>query len=709
MKTDSVNHSFDINTIFGKSNSISAKERDIPVIDSDWVSSRFMVSDDELDKDIANIRYTSNASLKYVDTSIGGNIMMNPRPQFNYLTDPKADNMVMDYVKPTLDPNVKSEIGMGEGYSLLIDDNQQTVFMQFGMPKFNSLVDFFFRAVDYTDSVLANTGRPSTMYDIGKVVGTAVAFIAFPILAITVLAAKFILGALISGSTMKFYYFDSKMHMYWGTVNTLVTQLVTEQGLLAPMFMDSSSNPADSTKVGAPYKISQNDVENLNSMIDGIIDPETNYIDIFRIITRAQRAGMVRRKMIYKRMSENKLDNNSTIPINTLPELSVKDTVTNAITFGTYIKVITDTDSVKYGDKKPTTPKTAVPQAGPVSVGNDGDSRFYRAKINGEYIVKESAKNISSLQNTAQAIDASFRNGAAYAVFGVEYTGSTSESFSNSTTQISVGDQAKAIAHKSRELSYNLARGNVLGENVVTDVINGVKDLAMGALAGVSFNLTNIVAALDGNAYIEMPKRWDDSSMSFQQHTFKMSLISPYNTFLSQLQNIYVPLCMILAGVLPLSAGKSSYTSPYLCTSFSRGIQNIRLGMITSVNITRGTTNLAFDKKRNPLGIDVSFTVTDFSTLIASPVNSSLFTGLFSVNIEDDTPLGQYFSMLGNRDILTEKYRSKKVEMQLSRQLMRFEQTFNTDNLGVLLGDSLGSSVVGNLLSHGDLPNLYNK
>jgi len=635
---------------------------------------------------------------------------MNPRPQFNYLTDPKAENMVMSYAKPTLNPNTTASLGMGEGYSLLIDDNQQTVFMQFGMPKFNSLVDFFFRAVDYTDSVLANTGRPATMYNLGKIVGTVAAFIAFPILTITVLATKFILSALLSNSVMKFYYFDSKMHMYWGTVNTLVTQLVTEQGLLSPMFM-TDNPPTNTTEVGVPYKVSENDIKYLNQLIPGVIEPSTNYVDIFRIITKSNRAAMVRRKMIYKRMSDNKLDNNSTVLINTLPEMSIKDKVLNSVTFGTYIKDMethVPTDE-KYGDPKPKTPKSKIPKGANIDVNSGGGGKYYRSKINGSYPVKTSSKNIGSLQNTAQAIDSSFNMGAAYAVFGVEYTGSTSESFSNTTTQISIGDQAKAVAHKSRELSYNLARGNVLGDNVVTDVLNGVKDLAMGALAGVSFNLTNIVAALDGNAYIEVPKRWDDSSMSFQQHTFKMSLVSPYNTFLCKLQNIYIPLCMILGGVLPLSAGKSSYTSPYLCTSFSRGIQNIRLGMITSVNITRGTTNLAFDKKRDPLGIDVSFTVTDFSTLIASPVNSSLFTGVFSVNIEDDTPLGQYFSMLGNRDILTERYRSKKVEMHISEKLRRFEQTFNTDNIGVLIGDTLSSSVVGNLLAHGDLPNLYHK
>jgi len=108
MSISAANKAFDITTIFGKTDSISAKERDTTVIDADWVRSRFMVPDVDLDPDIAAIRYSSNASLKYVDTSIGGNIMMNPRPQFNPLTDPKADNLVMSYTTPSLNPELRN-------------------------------------------------------------------------------------------------------------------------------------------------------------------------------------------------------------------------------------------------------------------------------------------------------------------------------------------------------------------------------------------------------------------------------------------------------------------------------------------------------------------------------------------------------------------------------------------------------------------------
>ena len=69
---------------------------------------------------------------------------------------------------------------------------------------------------------------------------------------------------------------------------------------------------------------------------------------------------------------------------------------------------------------------------------------------------------------------------------------------------------------------------------------------------------------------------------------------------------------MLLAGILPLSTGKASYTSPFLCQLYDRGRLQIRLGMIESLSITRGTTNLAFDKHGQALGIDVTFSVVEF-------------------------------------------------------------------------------------------------
>jgi len=699
----STQKSFDSKSIFGGDPESKAKRRNNTVIDSNWIESRFMVPDSDVDADILDIRYDSIASLKFTDTSIGGNVHINPRPQFNPLTDPRAGNRVVaDRPTPTMDPK-QSSTGMGEGYSRLIDDNQQTVFMEFGLPKFNSLLDFFFRAVDYEDSVLANTGRPSTFYKIGKGIGTAIGLIAFPILSVTIHMGKFAATALLGDKSLKFYYFDPKMDMYWATVNTIVTQLVTEQGLLQPVFQNTGDNLSDVEKIGMPAKLTQADIDNINEIIPGkIIKPGTNYVDVFSIVTRSQRAAIKQREIVYKRMANGELDKEDALSLSLFPKTGIVDELNHYVTFGEYLGEINSFDKSS-GDETPVKPP--VTNNAQTSASKP---KFRRDQTTGSYLIPKNKDDDSWFERFKKSFDSSIRQGGAYAVFGVDYTGSVSESFSNSTTNIELGDKAKQIASRSRALSYNLARGNMLGDNFIRKATSAVGDLLAGVAGGVSIGLTNVISSLTGNAFVEMPKRWEDSSMSFPQQTYTMQLVSPYNSFLSQLQNIYIPLCMILGGVLPLATGKSSYTSPYLCTLFSRGLQNIQLGMITSVNITRGTSTLGFDKKRKALAIDVSFSVTDFSTLITSPVNSSMFSNVFQISMEDDTPLGNYISVLGNRDIITSRYAAKRISTRLSRQLMQLEQTFSSDRIGMLLGNTLEDSL-GSIVSARSLPTILKR
>jgi len=585
------------------------------------------------------------------------------------------------------------------------------------VPKFNSVIDYMFRSVDYEDSVLANTGRPATAYHIGKYLAVGVGLIAFPVLTITLTLASWAMQALTGNKSLKFYYMNPKMHMYWGTVNTLVTQFVTEKGLLTPMFMDSKSKSkvANTAEIGMKGTISQYDIDELNRMLGGnVISDKTNYIDIFSIVTKAQRAAITQKMFIAEQIKNGNWDP-AIQQYSTKGILSKIATKLNSIlTFGDYLKTVNKAeDGAPSGDAKRKNPATLGPPlppgAGPATKLNPDDiKRFSKTSdpkkgTPGTYSVPISPEESGIINRMEQSATAALEGGASYATFAVEYLGSTSESFSNSVSNIQLGDQIKSISHKSRQLSYSLARGNLFGNNIIQDGINAVADIAKGVLNVATLGLTDVLPALMGNAYVEVPKRWEDSSMSFQQHSYNMQLRAPYNTFLSQLQNMYIPLFMLMAGTSPLATGKNSYTSPYLCRLYCRGFANIEMGMITSLTIKRGTSNLGFDKKRGALAIDVSFTVTDFSTLITSPVNSSVFGDLFNAILEDDTPLGNYISILGSRDIITARYQARKIAMRISRRLTKFDNIFNTERIGVLEGlvleNTLGAFTVNRALS----------
>jgi len=688
----------------------AAAERENTVLDSAWVNSKFMVPAIDMPPQIANIRFDSSASLKFTDTGLGGSVFVNPRPQYNHMTDPRISTLLdrvggefREHNYPSLDMTTKAT-GMGAGYSATIDDNQEVVFLEFGMPKFNSLIDFFFRAVDYKDSVLANTGRPARAYTVGSWAGTAGIFFFFPMVTITILSIKLLLGALYGDANLKYYYFNPQMHMYWATVNTLVTQLITEQGMLNPVFMDEGVKDAKNTppgvdKIGMPGVFDKRDVKDLNDMMPGIISENTTYVDVFKVVTKAQRVANRHNAAIYKLLNGGTLDNVKDITLKNFPTQTFWAKANAALTFKNYMKEMNgySNPAANPGDPLTTSkPKTPTP-------GADGK---FAAEDDKSILIQGYDWAASKLDSVVSGMESSVRQGGAFAAFAVNHTGSSNETFSNSVTSINIGDTAKQLSQKSRALSFDLSRGNLFGSGTIQDLATAATDVLRGVADGVSLNLTNVIQSLTGNAYVEIPKRWDDSSMSFQQKTYTMELRSPYNHKVSQLQNIYIPLCMILAGVLPLATGKSSYTSPYLCTLFNKGVENIKLGMITSVSITRGASTLGFDKKRRALAIDVSFTVTDFSTLVTSPVNSSVFDAVFNPVIEDDTPLGNYLATMGSRDILHNKYASKRLGQRISRSIMNAEMLVNPDRWGMMLGNAL-ESTLGNLVSAGALPNIF--
>ena len=63
------------------------------LLDRDWVRKSFLVSAQDLGPIEVRNRFFSSASLKYVDTSPGANIFINPPPQFTRLADIKPHGL----------------------------------------------------------------------------------------------------------------------------------------------------------------------------------------------------------------------------------------------------------------------------------------------------------------------------------------------------------------------------------------------------------------------------------------------------------------------------------------------------------------------------------------------------------------------------------------------------------------------------------------
>jgi len=679
------------------------KNDEIQVIDKDWINSRFMTPSSHLDKDVSPYRFESTSKGKYTDSSLGGNIGINSRPQFTRYCDIR-NSMTGNQTAMSLYTRTNRN-GMGRYYSEAIDDNAQTIFLEFGVPKFNSMLDFFMRAVDYEDSYVANHGRVPYGYKVGQVVGGIFMLAAFPIITLTVWAVKNVSKLLFGNKNFDYYYMETTMHSYWGSVNSIVTNMATELGILIPQFMGKNDKPYENGKMGMPVKVDQEDLDAIKKLMPGLITTE-NYIDVYAIATRAQSIANVvrlRERDLYtlsKDDSGNDVTKFDPTAYRKKDYESIIGKIDSYLTFSSYLDstvksggIFAPKDKPKKFESNIASQEVVNPNTGKLETVSKGVIK----NPDGSYPIKETESEKSYLKKVAESLDSTLRGGGMHAAFYVNYTGSASESFSNSVGEISVGEKLKSMSSAGRNVMFDLSGGNVASG--VGEVMDLTKNVLAGALDSVSMGLSNVVSTITGGGFVDIPKRWMDSEMSLPTINYEMQLISPYGNTLSQLQNIYIPLAMIMAGALPLQAGRASYTSPFLCSLFSKGIQNVKLGMITSLTITRGTSNLGFNKYRKPLAIDVSFTVTDFSQRMSAPVDSSLFD-LFNIVPQDDTPLGNYIATLTSRDYLTSKYTVPKAKLRASRLLMKKEQMFSSASMGMRFGETFAPILGGALATH---------
>jgi hypothetical protein len=655
---------------------------DLNVIDKDWITNRFIVPDNELDELDATNRYFTTNSWKFTNTQIGGNIGINPRPQFTRYADIRNSNRTVTN-EVTLNNNAGN-------YGKSIDYTAQIIFLTFGVAKFNTLLDTVTRAIDYTDSYIANYGRTPIGYELGQIIGKVLIYMAFPLITITIWSIQAVSKLLIGNKPFNYYYLEPSMHLYWGIVNILVTQFATEEGILIPEFLNDGS---EADRIGIATKFNQDDIDALKEILPGIIG-NNNYIDVYAIATRAQTIAnqqLLKERELYERGEYSEFDmvgyvkEANSVKESKSPGASKVDALNKTFSFQNFLDKLTKNDGL-FAKEDESEGSSEPPEDGKFTKNPDGS-----------YPIKTSKEKESYLDRLVKAIDSGIKDGGLHAVFYVDYSGEVSESFSNSYSEINIGEKIKNVAQGARDVRFDLAGGNI--SKPIDKLLDVTKNVLSGVLDSATFGLSSVVSTLTGGGYVDLPKKWDDSSSSLPSVKYTIQLRSPYGNVFSRLQNIWIPYFMLLGGVLPIATGKSSYTSPLLCDLFSKGERIIDLGMITELSVSRATTNLGYNKDRKPLGLDVSFTITDFSSRLAAPVDKSLFS-FFNTSLNDDSVLGNYIATLGSRGLLTNKYAVPKIKLRASRLLMQKEQMVSPAAWGLRFGEVLSGVVGGVVADH---------
>lgn len=653
--------------------------------DASWIRHSFRIPttpDGKPLMDMADLqqRISSSARLKFVDTTPGGNFAINPPPQFTRTADPKVRGRFSG------GSGLMSYKGLGRYYSEAIDDNSQIIHMRFGVPQFNSLTTFFTGFYDTGAGQLARTGRAREgFYMLGRAAGFVVSIMSWQLLAVHALGvgARFALGA----PSSKFYYLKPTMPLYWNAVQTMLNQIAVNRGIVPRM------GGPDQQDINGGYVFDEAAMKKIHDLLPDVFN-KNGSIDVYALANRAQRLAFADIQN-QQAAADGDLSFEAMVEKFYGPVLKEKRPE-----YLTYLDRWFKADA---SDPKADEGGTATEQLTAATATDDGFFDFLKAEL---------------------------EDGGAFASFRVNATGQVSESFSSSTRQSDLQNKMNSMSSQSRSTMFSVAGGN-LDDGIVAKAIGGVLTAAKDFAAGVAttFGVSGL-AALGGGAFTDIPEHWESSTASLPTSSYTIHLTSPYGNPISQLLNLHLPLCMLLAGALPLSTGKQSYTSPFLCEIYDQGRCQSRLAIIDSLQVTRGTTSLGFNNDGNVMGIDVTFTVKDLSSIMHMPISqgfslgravgTAVATGVGAAGgavigsavgpagtvagaaaggaaaaaaasgvFDEDTVFSDYMGVLSGLGLADQIYPWRKLKLNLTRQMTNLQTLTSPAKWASFAGDTL--------------------
>lgn len=675
--------------------------------DHDWLRQSFMISHGTQVSSSGNptsedvkirSRFFTTAALKFSDTTLGGNVVINPAPQLTRTADPRIKGLY------------RNSNGLGRYYSEVIDDNKRIITMTFGVPQYNALSTFYRGFYDHTAATVARTGRsPGVFYTAGQAIGFVAGFLS-PWLVLYSLGSAFIKSALNQPSS-KYFFFKPSMATYWSAVSGVANDLAVKTQLISRKLGDPWSSPGDNRS----SQLSDQDVSEINSRIYDVIDSydedtgQGNGINVYAVATRytrIQRAAFRALEDYYKSRSvpdqfAATIDDEGAIMMTQVSDAINRPELRRPKK--TFLQYFTEWTS--NGSPGALAGSGAASTGGGLDLSTGDNSGNANAPATpaatGDAAAPQGTTDLLTEKSISEGSDtdktrwwdfliAELDDGAQYVSFRVENTGEASESFSSQVGESEISSKINSISGAARSTRFSAADGNIGGGvagTFVQGVLSSAKDIAMGAANTLGIDS---LAALGGNAFADIPKYWMSSSTSMPTMNYRIKLVSPYGNRFSKFVNIWLPFSMLLVGALPLSAGPNAYTSPFLCQVFDRGRAQTRLGMITDFSVTRGQGTLGWNKIGEPMGIEVSFQVTELSNMIHMPIAKAFnpISGLALSSIFDNESLyNDYIATLSSLSLAEQIYVGERIKIGVTKYLKNVDSYFSIPHAMNWMGD----------------------
>lgn len=606
----------------------------------------------------------TTANLSYTDTTLGGNWAVNPPPQFTRNADIRYGGVIGNY------RGRDASGGVGRAYFENIDQNAQLLHMQFGVTEFNGMVTFFTGFYNTEAGIIARTGRtPSFIYRIGQVGGYVIGFRAFAIIGL-----MHLLRFLVDKPSSKYCYMKPAMMMYWNRVNFILNAFAVEMGIVKPLFQGGEFGEEkmwgwDMDTKGEIPQYTDEDRATMHRDWDDIFRKDGT-IDVYSVSSRAQRLAIKEREMV-EAMAEEETNIEAFIErMNRYrhdPDVEASEGHDFADDRGrTFEQALKDWYSSPQG-VEPTDAATStelVEKTGRTEV--HFDKKAINPKTGEPGVFKRTLNWLGDSTKNAQAqLSAELNDGSQFVAFNVQHLGTVTDTFSNTVGESSIKEQINGWSSSARTARFSFSDGNT-GIPIFDGIVKGAKDLAMGFADGIG--MTGLLS-LFGSSFVDMPQEWKTSNAQLDTATYTMSLRSPYGDPMARLMYLYYPLACILAGAIPLSTGKASYTSPFTCFWYHQGFSNCRYGMITNLSVTSGVGSAGWTRNNEPLGFDVTFTLTSLSSIVHAPVQPTYSKiNPFSGVTENDDVFMDYVARLSGRSFENTFYQSRRLLMNLNKK-----------------------------------------
>jgi len=194
----------------------------------------------------------------------------------------------------------------------------------------------------------------------------------------------------------------------------------------------------------------------------------------------------------------------------------------------------------------------------------------------------------------------------------------------------------------------------------------------------VAANTTAMGMLMTGSGRALLPAIWSNSSYS-RNYSLDFEFFSPSGDTVSIFENCFIQFIIFLTLANPLQTAKYLYTSPFVIRVYSKGLFSINMGVVESMEVTRGGEKNDRTIYGYPRSIKISLGLKD----LAPTMMLSLGGAAFWRYKEANSGMNEYIATLTNLSIADRYSMSRKWSVMWAKIKNEwFDQTLNLDNIG---------------------------